>query len=76
VRRLLNLSDITDNPLLEVVWVDEELHRLAVAYLWQRPDKRYSLCDVVSFLLMQQRGISEALTTDHHFEQAGLQKLL
>ena len=70
------LNDLTDSPELEVIWVDEELHRLAVSYLRQRLDKRYSLCDVVSFLLMQQRGISEALTTDHHFEQAGLRKLL
>ena len=67
---------ITDNPLVEVVWVDEALHRRAQAYLEQRLDKRYSLCDAVSFMLMQERGLWDALTTDHHFEQAGLQTLL
>ena len=70
------LLDMTDNPLVEVVWVDEALHRRAQAYLEQRLDKRYSLCDAVSFVLMQERGLWESLTTDHHFEQAGLQRLL
>ncbi len=70
------LADLTDNPLVEVTWVDEALHRAAQAYLERRLDKRYSLCDAISFVVMQQGGIAEALTTDHHFEQAGFQKLL
>jgi uncharacterized protein len=41
-----------------------------------RPDKSYSLCDAVSFVLMHQRGLVEALTTDRHFEQAGFIRLL
>jgi len=36
-----------------------------------RHRKAWSLCDGVSTLLMQQRDIREALTTDHDFEQAG-----
>jgi predicted nucleic acid-binding protein len=39
-------------------------------------DKSYSLCDAASFLLMRQRNIVDALTTDHHFVQAGFQRLL
>ncbi len=70
------LAHLTDNPLVEVIWVDEALHRAAQAYLEARLDKRYSLCDAISFVVMQERGLLEALTTDHHFEQAGFQKLL
>jgi len=56
--------------------VDEALHRTSLALLQTRLDKAWSLCDGVSILLMQQRGTREALTTDHHFEQAGFQRLL
>ncbi len=76
VKTLTFLSDLTDNPLVEVIWVDEALHRAAQSYLEARLDKRYSLCDAISFVVMQEQGIAEALTTDHHFEQAGFQKLL
>jgi predicted nucleic acid-binding protein len=66
------ISDLINNPDIEVVWVDESLHREAVDLLMKRSDKTYS----VSFVLMQQRGMSEALTTDHHFEQEGFRRLL
>ncbi len=69
-------ADLLDNPLVEIVWVDEDLHRAALAFLQQRLDKAYSLCDAVSFVLMRARGITEALTTDSHFEQEGFVRLL
>jgi len=61
---------------VEVVWVDEVLHQEAMALLQARLDKSWSLCDAVSFVLVQRRGELEALTTDHHFEQAGFVRLL
>ncbi len=70
------LTDLTANPDIETVWADESLHQAAMALLQARPDKTYSLCDAVSFVLMRKRKISEALATDHHFEQEGFQKLL
>ena len=76
LKTLTFLSEIMDNPLVEMMWVDEKLHRGAQTYLQSRLDKQYSLCDAISFLLMQRSGIAEALTTDHHFEQAGFQRLL
>jgi predicted nucleic acid-binding protein len=70
------VTEIQDNPSFDVVYVDESLHRAAVALLRQRLDKAWSLCDAVSFLLMKMNGVAEALTTDHHFEQAGFIRLL
>jgi predicted nucleic acid-binding protein len=64
------------HPLVEVIWVGESLHREALHLLEERPDKDYSLCDAVSFVLMRQHTVSEALTTDHHFEQEGFRQLL
>jgi predicted nucleic acid-binding protein len=41
-----------------------------------RPDKKWTLTDCISFVVMQERGITEALTGDQHFEQAGFTALL
>ncbi|MBE9099576.1 type II toxin-antitoxin system VapC family toxin [Vacuolonema iberomarrocanum] len=70
------VMDLVDNPDIEMIWVDEQLHRKAMQLLVDRKDKTYSLCDAVSFVLMRQRGVSEALTTDRHFEQEGFARLL
>ena len=70
------VAALFDDSEVDITWVDERLHQSALALLRERLDKAWSLCDAVSFLLMRQRGFTEALTTDHHFEQAGFIKLL
>jgi uncharacterized protein len=42
----------------------------------QRADKAWSLTDCISFVVMQEHSLQEALTGDHHFEQAGFKVLL
>jgi uncharacterized protein len=42
----------------------------------RRADKEWSLTDCTSFVVMKEEGLTEALTTDHHFEQAGFEALL
>lgn len=42
----------------------------------QRADKNWSLTDCISFVVMQEHSLHEALTGDHHFEQAGYKVLL
>lgn len=42
----------------------------------RRLDKEWSLTDCISFVVMSDHGITEALTGDHHFEQAGFSALL
>jgi len=70
------VTDLINNPDHEVVWIDEELHEKGMALLQARLDKSYSLCDAISFVLMREQGIQEALTTDRHFEQEGFRRLL
>ena len=69
-------EEVLTDQSLEVVWVDFQLHRLALELLQDRRDKSYSLCDAVSFVIMRERKISEALTTDRHFAQEGFLRLL
>jgi len=61
---------------VETVWVDPRVHESAMQLLIQVEDKRWSLCDAVSFLLMTAYSMGQALTTDHNFEQAGFVRLL
>jgi len=42
----------------------------------RRPDKDWSLTDCISFVVMREHGLTDALTADHHFEQAGFSALL
>ncbi len=68
--------ELLENPEVAVVWVDEQLHRAGLSLLMARRDKTYSLCDAVSFVIMRLGHITEALTTDRHFDQEGFIRLL
>jgi uncharacterized protein len=70
------INGLKMSPHIEIVHVNPTLAAQAWQLLTQRQDKTWSLVDCSSFVIMQERGISEALTTDHHFEQAGFIKLL
>ena len=70
------MDDLKTSPYIEVVHVDAILDAEAWLLLKSRQDKDWSLVDCASFVLMSRRGIAEALTTDHHFEQAGFVRLL
>jgi uncharacterized protein len=70
------VKDLVNNPDIKTVWVEEALHHQAMALLQARLDKTYSLCDAVSFILMGEHALQEALTTDRHFVQEGFRRLL
>jgi uncharacterized protein len=68
-RRLLS------SPSIQLIHVDEDWLRAGFEYLERRPDKRFSLTDCISFVLMNRPGIHQALAFDMHFEQAGFTRL-
>jgi hypothetical protein len=69
-------SALLDDPPAEVVPFDAALYDRAIELYVQMADKEWSLTDCVSFLVMRDRGLTDALTADHHFEQAGFVALL
>ncbi len=58
-------------PALDVAWVDEDVHRSAVAALLAAERRDVSLVDYVSFEIMRRRSIWRALAVDPHFTEAG-----
>ena len=70
------IETIRSADRVEIVHVDEVLDTKAWQLLANRLDKNWSLVDTVSFVVMQERGIAEALTADRHFEQAYFVRLL
>ena len=70
------LKLIETEPQIECIECLRELWRSGIELYEQRPDKNWSLTDCISFVVMERAGVSEALTGDHHFEQAGFVALL
>jgi predicted nucleic acid-binding protein len=61
---------------VEIVPASPGLFDKGLALFNSRPDKEWSLTDCTSFAVMQERAMTEALTADHHFVQAGFIALL
>jgi predicted nucleic acid-binding protein len=70
------LDTLSATPDARIIGPSEELFSRGVELYRQRPDKEWSLTDCLSFVVMGDERISEALTGDHHFEQAGFRVLL
>ena len=68
--------DLLRSRRYELVFVDADLADGALDRLEQFADKRLSFTDCVSFAVMRQRQLTDALTADRHFEQAGFRILL
>ena len=71
-----HIQAIRSRIWVEVVHIDPSLDEAAWKLFGDRLDKEWSLVDCASFVVMQQRGLTDALTADHHFEQAGFVRLL
>jgi len=70
------LDELHKDSRYDIVPLDQSVFDRAMHLYARRPDKDWSLTDCTSFIVMQDRGITDALTADHHFEQAGFVALL
>ena len=64
----------TDN--IKIVSVDTNLLMQALALYQSRSDKTWGLTDCISFVVMQQQNLTDAVTGDRHFVQAGFRALM
>jgi uncharacterized protein len=73
-RKLMELLE--NDGHVKIIQASHELFRRGLALYFQRPDKTWSLTDCISFAAMNDEGLTDALTGDRHFEQAGFTALL
>jgi predicted nucleic acid-binding protein len=72
--RLLQLLETSSG--LRIEWIDPERFLAAKAFFRKHADHDYSFTDCTSFVVMRELRIRDALTSDHHFVEAGFRSLL
>ena len=70
------LTALEQDALVQIVPLAADLYRQAFDLFSKRPDKDWGLIDCLSFVVMHEHNLTEALTADEHFEQAGFRPLL
>lgn len=65
-----------DIDFVQIIPISERLYERGFQLYRSRQDKEWGITDCVSFVVMWDRGLTKALTTDRHFQQAGFQALL
>jgi hypothetical protein len=70
------IEQFFDSPEVEIVRLDEILFDKAFELYKSHADKTWGLVDCISFIVMRERGITNALTSDKHFVQAGFRALM
>jgi hypothetical protein len=69
-------SVVETDPAFRLVRATTELIQRGKRLYRERPDKEWPRTDCISFVVMQEQGLAEALTADHHLKQAGFKTLL
>ena len=70
------VNGLKSAPRVEIIPGSHHTFETGLALFVERPDKEWSLTDCISFALMREMGITDALTYDRHFEQAGFRAML
>lgn len=70
------IEGLKQSSYVTIIHIDSTIDNLAWELFVKRQDKDWSLVDCSSFIIMEKYKLTDALTTDHHFEQAGFIRLL
>jgi predicted nucleic acid-binding protein len=73
---LAQVEGMRASPRMRIIPLNSRLLNRGLERMASRPDKDWSLTDCISFVVMEDEGLWEALTADRHFEQAGFTVLL
>jgi uncharacterized protein len=68
--------DVDSSPRLRWEYISPDRSEKARGMFFRYTDKEFSFTDCTSFVVMRELKLKEALTTDHHFTQAGFLTLL
>ncbi len=70
------IAALRNDPQITIVPASQELFDRGFDLFARRADKEWSLTDCISCVVMQEHGLTDVLTSDHHFEQMGFRTLL
>ncbi len=70
------LENLAADQNTTIISLTDELYNQAFELFRTRPDKEWGLVDCISFVVMKEQEITDALTADEHFTQAGFRALL
>jgi uncharacterized protein len=70
------LNALEADAMVEIIELEGSDYRAALQIFESHTDKEWGLVDCISFVVMRRRGLSDALTADGHFVQAGFRALL
>jgi len=70
------IRDLESDSAVRIIPASKTLFRAGFELFTNRPDKAWSLVDCISFVVMKQRRLKDALTSDLHFVQAGFRAML
>jgi len=70
------LADVTADSHTRIVESSHQLWQRGVDLYLRRPDKEWSLTDCISFVVMEEQSLADAMAADHHFEQVGFHALI
>lgn len=70
------LDSLEEDSNVEIIPLTENLYRRGFQLFQERSDKEWGITDCISFVIMKDRNLMDALTTDEHFKQAGFKVLL
>lgn len=70
------VESVAKHPHVRIIPARQSQFERKLPLFASRPDKEWSLTDCISFLVMRQHRLNDALTADRHFRQAGFRALL